>query len=185
MRELKVSMLMSLDGVVQDPGGFGELDHGGWALEGFTEESRRRATEELVRADYFLLGRATYQILYGAWSANTGPYAERMHEIPKLVVSSTLTDPLPWNARVLDGEVAESITALKGQSGGNIAVYGSISLVRTLLATNLVDELEISLYPLVLGNGKRLFGSSGPKLRLADATSTSSGVVSLRYRGAV
>ncbi|MFC7621656.1 dihydrofolate reductase family protein [Microlunatus sp. GCM10028923] len=175
-------MLMSLDGVVQDPGGFGETEHGGWALAGFTEESRQRATEQLERADYFLLGRTTFELLHGAWSANTGPYAERMHALPKLVASTTLRDPLPWNARVIEGDPVAAIAALRQQDGGDIVTYGSVSLVRELLAHGLVDVLEIALYPLVLGTGKHLFGDTGHALRLVDANRESSGVITLTYR---
>lgn len=175
-------MFMTLDGVVQDPGGFGETDDGGWALSAFDEEAGRQATEQLERADYFLLGRTTFELLHGAWSANTGPYAERMNALPKLVASTTLRDPLPWNATVIEGDAVTAIADLRSRPGGDILMYGSVSLVRTLLAHRLVDELVLGIYPVVLGRGERLFGSDHHDFRLVDSAAASSGVTTLTYR---
>ena len=98
MRKIIVSTFMTLDGIGQDPGGFGETEHGGWALRYFDDEAVEAATEQVLASDTFLLGRRTYQVLERAWSKNTGPYAEALHNIPKVVVTNTLHGSLPWNA---------------------------------------------------------------------------------------
>ncbi|QWF83142.1 dihydrofolate reductase family protein [Amycolatopsis sp. CA-230715] len=184
MRKLKVAAFMTLDGVVEDPGGFGERQDGGWSLPFFDDEARRSAIDELATCDTFLTGRVTYEILSKAWSANTGEYAERLNAMSKLVVSTTLAGPLDWNARVLEGEAADAIAALKRQQGKDIVVYGSATLVRTLLRHDLVDEFRISVFPLVLGGGKRLFpeGTEQARLTLVSAKALASGVTALTYR---
>jgi dihydrofolate reductase len=182
MRKLTAGLFVTLDGVVQDPGRFGELDHGGWALDYFDEESGRHATEQLLASDTFLLGRTTYEIIERAWSRNTGPYAEAMHKLPKVVVSRTLEGELPWNATAVRGEAADTVAKLKQEPGGDIVMYGSFTLMRTLLQHNLIDELNIGVHPLVVGAGKRLFDGASPgALRLVAATPTSTGVVTLTY----
>jgi dihydrofolate reductase len=182
MRKLTVQAFVTLDGVFQDPGGFGELERGGWALGYFDDASRENATESLLASDTFLLGRKTFEIIEKAWSRNTGPYAEAMHRIPKAVVTNTLRGPLPWNATALPGDPAQSVAALKQQPGSGILVYGSATLVRTLLGHGLVDELVLGVHPIVLGAGTRLFDGGLPDpLRLVDATPTSTGVVALTY----
>ena len=113
----------------QDPGGFGETDYGGWALPYFDEAAQQTSTQQVRASDVFLLGRRTYEILQRAWSTNTGPYAEALHEIPKVVVTNTLTGSLPWNAMALRGDRAQTVASLEG----NVLIYGSSTLVRTLL----------------------------------------------------
>jgi dihydrofolate reductase len=109
----------TLDGVIQDPGGFGETAHGGWANPYFTADAQQDALEHLQAAGYFLVGRATYELLRKAWSNVKGSaYLDRMNEIPKLVASATLTGSLPWNATVISGDVAGEIARLKQQPGG-------------------------------------------------------------------
>lgn len=184
MRKLSVSTLVSLDGVIQDPGGFGETEQGGWANPFFTAEAERDALEHLQAADYFLLGRVTYQLLYKSWGdIKGGAYLERMNEIPKLVASSALTGALPWNATAISADVAAEITRLKQEPGGDIEVYGSATLVQTLMRQDLVDEFRIAVHPLVLGDGTRLFPQGGVSatLRLTDTRTLDSGVVSLTY----
>ncbi|MFE9880925.1 dihydrofolate reductase family protein [Streptomyces sp. NPDC005784] len=182
MRKLIAGAFVTLDSVVQDPGGFGETERGGWALEYFDDIARQRATDALLASDTFLLGRATYEILEKAWSNNTGPYAEAMHNLPKAVVTNTLSGPLPWNATALTGEAAETVTKLKQQPGGNIIMYGSFTLMRTLLQHNLIDELNLNVHPVVVGTGKRLFDTALPRsLRFMAATPSSTGVVTLTY----
>ncbi|MFC8342842.1 dihydrofolate reductase family protein [Streptomyces sp. NPDC057280] len=182
MRKLIAGAFITLDGVVQDPGGFSEIERGGWALDYFDDISRRRATDALLASDTFLLGRATFEILEKAWSRNTGPYAEAMNALPKLVVTRTLRGPLPWNATVLAGEAAETVAKLKQQPGGDIVMYGSFTLTRTLLEQNLIDELNLGVHPLVVGEGRRLFDSASPRsLRFVSATPNATGVVTLTY----
>jgi len=182
MRKLIAGAFITLDGVVQDPGGFSEIERGGWALDYFDDTSRQRATDALLASDTFLLGRATFEIIEKAWSRNTGPYAEAMNALPKLVVTRTLRGPLPWNATVLAGEAAETVAKLKQESGGNIVMYGSFTLMRTLLQHNLIDELNLGVHPLVVGEGKRLFDSAVPRsLRFVSATPSATGVVTFTY----
>jgi dihydrofolate reductase len=182
MRKLIAGMFVTLDGVVQDPGGFGELDRGGWALEYFDDAAREAATESLLASDTFLLGRRTFETIEPAWSRNTGPYAEAMHKLPKVVVSRTLQGPLPWNAEALPGEAAQTVAKLKQEPGGPIVMYGSFTLMRTLLEHKLIDELHIGVHPVVIGAGKRLFDGALPEpLRFVAATPSATGVVTLTY----
>jgi dihydrofolate reductase len=183
MRKLSVSTLVSLDGVIQDPGGFGETGQGGWALPYFTADAERVAQEHLHASDYFLIGRVTYELLYKAWGNNGGTaYQDRMRDIPKLVASSTLTGRLPWNATAV-GDVAAEIARLKREPGGGIEVYGSATLVQTLMRHNLIDEYRVAVHPIVLGSGTRLFPPDGvgATLRLTGTHTLDSGVVSLTY----
>ena len=183
MRKLTVQTFVTLDGVVQDPGGFGELERGGWALDFFDESSAGHATRTLLASDTFLLGRRTFEIIEKAWSRNTGPYAEAMHHIAKVVVTNTLQGPLPWNATALPGDPAQTVAELKEAPGGDILTYGSSTLVRSLLRHGLVDELVLGVHPVVLGTGTRLVGEGLPNpLTLVDATPTGTGVVALTYR---
>jgi dihydrofolate reductase len=175
---------VSLDGVIQDPGGFGETDRGGWANQYFTTDAQQNALEHLKASDYFLIGRVTYELLHRTWgNIKGGEYLDRMNEIPKLVASTTLSDPLEWNAKVIDGDVAVEISRLKEESGGDIEVYGSTTLVQTLMRHNLIDEYRIHVHPIVLGSGKQLFPQGGVStiLRLVDTRTFESGVVSLTY----
>jgi dihydrofolate reductase len=187
MRKLKVSTLVSLDGVVQDPGGFGEAEWGGWANPYFNAESEQEAYDHLMAADYFLCGRVSYELMSKAWGGlKGGPYLERMNAIPKLVASRTLTEPLEWNARLIDGDVAREIALLKTEPGNDIVMYGSSSLLQTLMKDHLVDEYRILIHPLVIGSGKRLFVENGEpaKLRLVATRTLSSGVAVLNYEPA-
>ena len=184
VRKLSVSTLVSLDGVIQDPGGFGETAQGGWANPYFSDEAVQNSYEHLMASDYFLCGRVTYELLSKAWGGvKGGPYLERMNSIPKLVASRTLKGPLGWNATLIKGDVAEEIAKLKRESGGQIEMYGSASLMQTLMQHDLIDEYRVWVHPLILGSGKRLFPETGQtaKLRLTDTTSRSSGVVVMTY----
>ncbi|NLS21341.1 pyrimidine reductase [Rhizobium sp. P40RR-XXII] len=184
MRKLKVSTLVTLDGVIQDPGGFGETEQGGWANPYFTEEAEKDSLEHLMEADYFLCGRTTYELLSKKWGKiKGGPYLERMNSIPKLVASRTLAEPLEWNAKLINGDVAEEIAKLKLEPGKDIEMYGSALLLQTLMKHGLVDEYRVWVHPFVIGSGKRLFieGGNSAKLRLASSKTLSSGVVILTY----
>lgn len=184
MRKLSVSTLVSLDGVIQDPGGFGETEQGGWANQYFNDDAAQAALEHLQASDYFLIGRRTYELLYKTWgNIKGGPYLDRMNEIPKLVASNTLAGKLEWNATVLNGDVATEITRLKQESGGDIEVYGSATLVQTLMRHNLIDEYRVAVHPIVLGSGTRLFPDDGVRaaLRLSATRTLDTGVVGLTY----
>jgi dihydrofolate reductase len=184
MRKLSVSTLVSLDGVIQDPGGFGEQDFGGWANPYFTDEMQAESLRHLQASDYFLLGRRTYQLMVKAWGdIKHGEYMQRMNEIPKLVASTTLTGPLEWNATLLDGDVAEAVAQLRQQSGGDIEVYGSPTLVQTLMKHDLIDEYRIAVHPVVLGHGTTLFPQNGVSatLQLTSARTLDTGIVNLTY----
>jgi len=187
MRTLSVSTLVSLDGIIQDPGGFGETEYGGWANPYFTAEAQADALRHMQEADYFLTGRVTYEWLHRAWGdVKEGPYMQRMSEIPKLVASTTASGPLAWNATAIGGDVAAAIAELKQQSGGGIEVYGSPTLVQTLMRHDLVDEYRVAVHPLVLGHGTRLFPLDGvaARLQLAGTRTLDSGVVTLTYHPA-
>lgn len=187
MRKLTVSTLVTLDGVLQDPGGFGETQQGGWANPYFTAESEQLSYEHLLASDYFLCGRVTYELLSKAWgNIKGGPYLERMNAIPKLVASRTLSEPLEWNARLIQGDVAQAIAVLKREPGKDIEMYGSASLLQTLIEHDLVDEYRIWVHPVVLGSGKRLSPEHGrsAKLRLIDTKTLESGVAILTYQPA-
>jgi dihydrofolate reductase len=184
MRQLNVSTLVTLDGVIQDPGGFGETKQGGWGNPYFSEESQQEAYDHLMAADYFLCGRITYELMSRAWGKiKGGPYLERMNSIPKLVASQTLTEPLEWNAKPIKGDVPAEIAKVKQEAGKNIVMYGSAPLMQTLMKHNLIDEFRFSIHPFVLGSGKRLFPESGQaaKLQLVGTKATSSGVVVMTY----
>lgn len=185
MRKLNVAMLVALDGVIQDPGGFGETAQGGWANAYFNDEAEKVAYDHLVASDYFLVGRITYELLSKAWgNIKGGAYLERMNGIPKLVASRTLQGPLEWNASVIRGDVAEEIARLKRAPGKDIEMYGSTSLMQTLMKHDLIDEYRLCIHPLVLGSGKRLFPDNGhaAKLQLVGTQTLASGVVIHTYR---
>jgi dihydrofolate reductase len=187
MRRLSVSTLVTLDGVVQDPGGFGETEDAGWSNSYFDDEAGRLAYEHLLASDVFLLGRETYELFKEHWTRiHEGDYAARINSMPKLVASTTLHEPLEWNARLIQGDIAEAIAKLKREGGGEILMYGSPTLMRTLAAHDLVDEYKLWVHPIVLGGGKRLFADGFDKslLELVDVKSLSTGVVILTYRPA-
>jgi dihydrofolate reductase len=184
MRKLTASILTTLDGVSQDPGGFGEFEYGGWASRYFDEEAAQASLRDLSDYDEFLAGRGTFETLYRAWRDNTGPYPDAIHKIAKRVVTNSLSDPLPWNAKVLRGDPVGSVSALKAESGGNLIMYGAGRLFRTLMINDLIDEYKIAIFPLAVGPGKRLFdfGFSPTAFELADVGRLRSGIVTISYR---
>lgn len=183
MRKLRVSTLVSLDGVIQDPGGFGETEQGGWAGPYFTADAQQSALERLRAADFFLTGRVTYDLLHKTWAGAGGEYFDRVNAMPKLVASNTLSGALPWNATAIGGDVAAELARIKREPGGDIEVYGSATLVQTLLRHALIDEYHVAVHPIVLGGGTALFpqGGVGATFRLAGTHTLESGVVSLTY----
>jgi dihydrofolate reductase len=186
MGRIVVTEFLSLDGVVQDPGGDGDFKHAGWSFE-FERgaEGDQFKTDETMSAEAMLLGRVTYEGFARAWPSRTGEFADKFNTMPKYVVSSTLQEPLEWNnARLLQGDVVEEVETLRDGSGGDVIVHGSAQLVQTLIEHDLVDELRLMVFPVVLGDGKRLFGSTGDKKRwrLADSTPVGNdGVMTLVY----
>jgi dihydrofolate reductase len=182
-----VTEFVSVDGVMEDPGGAEEFEHGGWAFE-FSrgEEGDKFKADETFEADAQLLGRKTYEGFAEAWPSRSDEFADRFNSMPKYVVSSTLKDPEWTNTTVLDGDVGESIAKLKDEVDGNIVVHGSAQLAQTLLDLDLLDEVRLMVFPVVLGTGKRLFDdtSAKKKLRLTDSKIVGDGVAIMIYEPA-
>src|SRR6478736_6264283 len=171
MRKVIVSEYVTLDGVVEDPGGAEGYKYGGWSFEfNRGEEGDKFKLDEALEADALLLGRVTYEGFAAAWPSRDGEFADKFNNMPKYVVSSTLEDPEWNNSTVLKGDVAEEVGKLKEQQDGDVVVHGSPQLVQTLLEHDLVDELRLMVFPLVLGTGKPLFGETSDKkaLKLKD-----------------
>ena len=165
MGKIIISENVSLDGVVQDPAGDEGFRHGGWVgrigARG-RDEAARIALEEALGTEAMLLGRRSYEFLAARWPSRTGALADRLNSKPKYVVSSTLHDPAWNNTTVLKGDVVSEISTLKQQLAGDIVVAASFQLLPTLLEHDLVDELRLMIYPVVLGSGRRLFGEISP-----------------------
>ncbi|MDX6436461.1 MAG: hypothetical protein QOK34_1295 [Gaiellaceae bacterium] len=184
MRKIIVSEFMSLDGVIEDPGGAEGFEHGGWTFPYWSDEIGKFKWEELFASDAMLLGRITYEGFAAAWPSRTDEqgFAERMNSLPKFVVSITLAEAEWQNSTVVKGDVRAEIAKLKEQSGGDILVAGSAQLVQTLAQNDLVDEYSLLVYPVVLGSGKRLFGDGKRSdLELRETRSFDSGVVLASY----
>ena len=185
MRKVIVSEFVTLDGVMEDPGGAEGFKHGGWSFQFSSADQQQFKVEELFKADALLLGRRTYQGFAAAWPTmpGTGAYGERMNSLPKYVVSTTLSD-MTWNAMLLQGDLAEALSRLKQEDGQDILVFGSGQLVHTLHARDLIDEYRLMVFPVVLGSGKRLFpdGNEKKMLRLVESRTFTSGVVLLTYQ---
>lgn len=152
-----VSEYVTLDGVMEAPGGEPSHPHTGWAAEYHSPELIAYKHQEVLDAETLLVGRVTYESFAGAWPTYTGDFADRMNSMPKVVMSSTLTDPAWNNATVLPGGVVAGVTALKQSNGGPILVAGSRTLVHTLLDNDLVDEIRLTLFPVTIGAGFRVF----------------------------
>jgi dihydrofolate reductase len=180
MGKVVVSQFITLDGVVEDPGGAEKFEHGGWAFR-FERgpEGDRFKLDEVMAAQALLLGRVTYEGFAKAWPSMQNEFADKFNSMPKYVVSSTLKDPEWTNTTVLDGDLGAAVSALKEALDGDILVNGSIQLVQDLAARGLVDEWRLMLYPTVLGGGKRLFADgAGPlPLRLASTLAAGETVV--------
>jgi dihydrofolate reductase len=187
MGRIVVTEFVSLDGVMEDPGGAEDFEHGGWSFE-FSrgEEGDKFKLDEAFESEALLLGRVTYEGLAEAWPSREGEFADKFNSMPKYVVSSTLEEPEWNNSTVLEGDVVEEISKLRQAVDGDIVVHGSARLVQTLLEHDLVDELRLMVFPVVLGGGKRLFGDTTDKkaLRLADSKMVGDGVAILTYEPA-
>ena len=177
---------VSLDGVVQDPDGQEGFGLGGWFVEfggKDLEEWSRVALEEALGAEAWLLGRRSYEFFGVRWRPRNGELADRINSMPKYVVSSTLEDPDWNNSTVLKGDVVTEVSKLKQQLDGEIVVPASYQLGRTLIEHDLVDELRLVVFPVVIGAGERLFGETSDKtpLRLVNATTIGDGLAFVTY----
>ncbi|HUD10965.1 MAG TPA: dihydrofolate reductase family protein [Candidatus Saccharimonadia bacterium] len=185
MRKLVVSEFMSLDGVMEDPGGDGSSSFGGWTRPYGGERFMKFKFDELMASEALLLGRITYEGFAKAWPniTGTGEFGERMNSIKKFVATTTLTSPEWQNSERIAGDVAESARKLKQLPGKDILVAGSANLLQTLIKHKLVDEYRVMLYPVVLGEGKKLFKDSvTANLELVECEDFGTGVVLLTYR---
>jgi dihydrofolate reductase len=190
--ELTVTTFLSVDGVYQGPGGPSEdrsdgFDRGGWLVPHFDEASGRFMTEVFDKVDAFLLGRRTYEIFAASWPKVTDPndpVASRLNTLPKYVASNTLHSADWQNSRIISGDIPSEVRKLKQSTGRELQVHGSGRLVRTLLENDLVDELHLLVFPVIVGAGRRLFPEAGPAtgLRLAESRTTDSGVAIHVYR---
>jgi len=184
MGRIVVTEFASLDGVIEDPGGAEDFKHGGWSFEiDRGDEGNKFKVDETEASDALLLGRVTYEGFAEAWPSREGDFADKFNNMPKYVVSSTLSEPEWNNSTVLKGDVAAEVEKLKQQYEGDIVVHGSAQLVQYLIEHDLVDELRVMVYPVVLGSGKRLFGETSDKktLLLADSKVVGDGVIVLTY----
>jgi dihydrofolate reductase len=186
MAKIVISQNVSLDGVVEDPTGEEGFRHGGWFNQ-IADKDRaawaRVEFEEALGAEALLLGRRSDAYFGPRWSTRTGEWADRLNSLPKYVVSSTLVDPAWTNSTVLKGEVVSEVSKLKEKLDGEVVVYASRQLVRTLMEHDLVDELRLIVYPVVLGAGERLFGETTDKksVRLLETRTVGDGLAYLAY----
>jgi dihydrofolate reductase len=182
-----VTEFVSLDGVMEAPGGGEDFRHGGWSFEiDRGEEGDKFKLDETLSSEALLLGRVTYEGFAQAWPSREGEFADKFNTMPKYVVSSTLEKPEWNNSTVLKGDVAEEVAKLRREQEGDIVVHGSARLVQTLIDHDLVDEFRLMVFPVVLGSGKRLFGETSDKkpLRLVDSKVVGDGVAILVYEPA-
>jgi dihydrofolate reductase len=182
-----VTEFVSLDGVMEDPGGSEGWRLGGWSFEvDRGEEGNQFKLDETMSSEALLLGRVTYEGFADAWPSRDGEFADKFNGMPKYVVSSTLTSPEWTNTTVLQGDLPESVVRLKQELEGDIVVHGSAQLVQALLEHDLVDELRLMVHPVVLGDGKRVFGEGSEKkpLRLVSSRTVGDGVAILIYEPA-
>jgi dihydrofolate reductase len=187
MGKIVVTEFISLDGVVEDPGGSESFKHGGWSFEiSRGEEGDKFKLDEAFSSDALLLGRVTFEGFADAWPSREGEFADKFNTMPKYVVSSTLEEPGWSNSTVLKGDLAEEVAKLKQAHDGDVVVHGSAQLAQALLEQDLVDELRLMVFPVVLGAGKRLFGDTSDKkpLRLVDSMIVGDGVAILTYEPA-
>jgi dihydrofolate reductase len=176
MGKLVVTEFVSVDGVFEDPGGAQNYEHGGWTFEyDRGEDGDKFKMDELMEADVQLFGRRTYEAFAEAWPHRDGPFADKINNGSKYVVSSTLTNPEWENTTVISGDAVAEVSKLKDEVDGTILVAGSGRLVQTLLAANLVDELRLMVFPTILGRGQRLFPDGIDRLNLKLAESRTVG----------
>lgn len=191
MSKVIVNMSVTLDGVMQAPGRpdedlRGGFQYGGWAMPYFDPVMGKAAAEGMSKPHALLFGRRTYEDFYSVWPNRTNnPFTEVLNKTLKYVASTTLKEPLPWsNSKLLSGDAAAAVSDLKDQSEADLVILGSGELVRSLMPGNLVDEYVLSIHPLVLGSGQRLFVDGSPlaKFTVVDTKTTTTGVVIATYR---
>jgi dihydrofolate reductase len=185
MAKIIVTEFVSLDGVMEDPGGAEDYKHGGWTFEiGMGDDGGKFKLDETNESDALLLGRRTYEGFAAAWPSREGEFADKFNSMPKYVVSSTLENPEWNNTHVLKGDVADEVAKLKRDQEGTIVVHGSGQLAQTLIENDLVDQLNLMVFPVVLGTGKRLFTETSDKkrLELVESRPVGNGCVVLVYR---
>ena len=185
MGRIVITEFMSLDGVVEDPGGAEDFEYGGWSFEiARGDEGDRFKLEETMGSEALLLGRRTYEGFAAAWPSRSGEFADKFNGMPKYVVSTTLGEPEWTNSTVLDG--VDAVPDVRDRHDGDVVVHGSIQLAQELLERDLVDELRLMVFPVVLGDGKRLFGttSDSKRFRLLDSRPVGDGVLIVTYRRA-
>ena len=183
MRRLIVAELVTLEGIMEAPGGEPGHPHTGWAIDFMGEEQVQYKQEEALEAECLLIGRVTYESFAEGWSPRSGPFADKMNAMPKHVVSTTLRDPAWNNSTVVGGDVAGAVANLKKQQGGPILVAGSRMLVHALMEHDLVDEYRLMIFPVTVGSGRRLFPETPRKttLHLAGTRAFGNGVVVHTY----
>lgn len=186
MGRIVVTEFVSLDGVMEDPGGAEGFKHGGWTFQFERgEDGDQFKLDELLEAEAQLLGRVTYEGFAAAWPkmSDEAGFAERMNSMPKYVVSSTLEEASWNNSTILRGDLVDELTRLKQEVDGDILVSGSATLVQGMVENDLVDELRLMVFPVVLGAGRRLFGETSDKkrLRLEESRAVGDGIAILRY----
>ena len=186
MGKVVVSQFVTVDGVMEDPGGSEGTEHGGWALQiSRGPEGDKFKLDEVMASDALLLGRVTYEGFAEAWPSRGGEFADKFNNMPKYVVSTTLEDPEWNNSTVIKGDLAEEVSKLRQEIDGDILVNGSRQLVQSLSDEGLVDEYRLMVFPTVLGGGKKLFDDGDrTDLELVDSTSVGDGVLILTYRPA-
>jgi dihydrofolate reductase len=186
MRELIVSEFVTLDGVMEAPGGEPGHPHSGWVFDFMGPEQEKFKLDEVLAADALLLGRVTYQGFAAAWPSRCGEFADKMNSMPKFVASTTLQAPDWKNSERIDGDVPTEVAKLKQREGGPILIAGSRTLVHSLMPHGLIDQYRLMVFPVVLGSGGRLFPDTPAKtmLRLGDTRTFGSGVMVLSYHPA-
>jgi len=184
MGRIVVTEFVSLDGVMEDPGGAEDFEHGGWSFEFDRGEAGNKfKLDETLASDALLLGRVTYEGFAAAWPQREGEFAEKFNQMPKYVVTSSPSE-LEWsNSTAVDGDLGEEVARIRQRHDRDVVVHGSAQLAQELLDRELVDELRLMVFPVVLGRGKRLFGETNDKkqLQLRDSKVVGDGVAILTY----
>jgi dihydrofolate reductase len=185
MGKLVVSQFVTVDDVVEDPGGSEGFERGGWAFKfNRGDDGDKFKLDEVMASEALLLGRVTYEGFAAAWPSREGEFADKFNNMPKYVVSTTLGEPEWNNSTVIRENVPEAVGKIKDDVSGDILVNGSVQLVQTLAENDLVDEYRLMVFPVVLGAGKRLFGelSDSTPLKLTDSKTVGDGVEILVYQ---
>ena len=185
MGRIVVTEFISLDGVIEDPGGAEDFKHGGWSFEYQRgDDGDKFKLDETMGSDALLLGRKTYEGFADAWPSRSGEFADKFNNMPKYVVSSTLSDPDWTNSTVVrPDDLAAAVGDIREKHDGDVVVHGSGRLVQALIEQDLVDELRLMVFPVVLGSGQRLWGETSDKksLKLTDSKAVGDGVAILVY----